>query len=555
MKNLLLSAIGAILCLSASSQTTVSTNGQKNPVLEEGTGTWTPFAPDGFRVSDDIKATSPNVIVLRHHSNDGMVNNQSQLVLSKFNKLGYPTASIDRKLFSPSQTDIYIHRQHWSSSVSTQLQVSPTFDVTLTYNYNPATRVISATVTGKALTSITGDYRTNLYIVEDSVTGTGSQYDQKNLYNTTSGHPYFGKGDPIVGFNHMNVVRDIMGGVDGTAAFTNPSVNTTASNTYTYTIPISYNAYRIKLVATVSKYNPSNVNDNEIQNAVESSNKNTPCNYPQPEVQICMVTTDTVSGKNLIVWEKAGIQQAKEYKIYRETSTQGTYQHIGTKASSQLSIFEDVNANPQTQSYKYKLTVVDSCNREMALDSADAHQTIHVSFNLLHNDTTYISWNPYIGKPYTTYTIKRSNNNGPFLQIAQVASTVTNYSDANPPTGVNQYRIEIDAQGSCAPTPDTILSTIISNTAIAWHTGVSNIESHQKIAIYPNPANNSISIGGVKHVESISISDITGRVIKTLSSANGSVKEINVSDLPNGTYLIKAVDKDGYYSIGKFQKM
>lgn len=555
MRNLLLLATGLLLCLHANSQITISTNGQKNPVLEELTGAWAQFCTDGFVVSDGIKSQSSNVIILRHHNQDGMVNTNSSSIITTFNGTGFPNGAIDRKLHS-NQTTTFISRGDWPSTVATQLQASPTFDVSLSYTYNPATRVISATVTGKALTSLSGDYRTNLYIVEDSVTGTGSQYDQKNFYDNQSTHPYFGKGNPIVGFNHMNVVRDIMDGVYGTAAFTNPSTNTTASNTYTYTVPVSYNIDQIRLVATVSKYNSSNINDNEIQNAVETNSANLPCAYQVPEVQICVVTTDTTTGKNLIVWEKSGIKHAKEYKIYRETTTPGTYQHIGTKASNQFSTFEDVNSNPQAQSYKYKLTVVDSCNREMPLDSSDAHQTVHVSFNVLSNNTIYISWIPYLGKPYTTYTIKRSNNNGPFVQIAQVGSSVTNYNDTNPPSGVNSYRVEIQVPGGCTPTAKTTAyNTIISNAAVAWHTGVGNIEPHQMITIYPNPTNSMINIEGAEYIERISISDITGRVIKTLSSANGSVKEVNVSDLPNGTYLIKAVDKDGYYSIGKFQKM
>lgn len=555
MKNLLLLATGLLLCLHATSQITISTNGQKNPVLEETTGAWAQFCTDGFVVSDGIKSQSSNVIILRHHSLDGMVNNVSNNIISTFGSSGFPLGAIDRKLHS-GQTSTFVNRGLWPTAVTTQQQVSATFDVSLSYTYNPTTRVISATVSGKALTSLSGDYRTNLYIVEDSVTGTGSQYDQKNFYDNQSTHPYFGKGNPIVGFNHMNVVRDVLGGVYGTAAFTNPTTNATASNTYTYTVPVSYDIDQVRLVATVSKYNSSNINDNEIQNAVETNSANLPCAYQVPEVQICVVTTDTTTGKNLIVWEKSGIKHAKEYKIYRETSTPGTYQHIGTKASNQFSTFEDVNSNPQAQSYKYKLTVVDSCNREMPLDSSDAHQTVHVSFNVLSNNTIYISWIPYVGKPYTTYTIKRSNNNGPFVQIAQVGSSVTNYNDTNPPSGVNSYRVEIQVPGGCTPTAKTTAyNTIISNAAVAWHTGVGNIESYQKLNIYPNPANNMINIDGVEQVESISISDITGRVIKTVRLINGRDNEVNVADLPSGTYIIRAIDKDGFKSMGKFQKM
>lgn len=556
MRSLYFFALAFFISTVIFAQDTVSTNGQKYALLESFTGAWTGWAPDGIVFLNNTKSTYPKTICLQHHYMDGMVNAQSTGVQQAYSVTGYPTGAIDRKLFS-GQTDIAMSRSFWNASVAAQLATSPNFDITLIYSYDPTTRQITASVTGTALANLTGNYYTNLYVVEDSVTGSGSQYNQANYSDATTGHPFFGAGNPITGFKHMNVVRDILGGVFGNTAFANPTVNATHTNNYTYTVPSGYNANHIRLVATVSKYGTS-INDREIQNAVESNMGAMPCSYIAPQVQICVVTVDTTSGKNLVVWEKTGIKHAKEYKIYRETGTPGTYQHIGTKAANLFSTYEDASSNPQAQSYKYKLTVVDSCNREMPLSMANAHQTVHVSFNVLTNNTVYISWVPYVGRSYTTYTIKRSNNGGPFVQIAQIGSSTTNYTDANPPSGVNSYRVEIQVPSGCNPSAKTTAyDVIISNAAVAWHTGVDNINAQGEVVIHPNPAADFVELTGVDDVQSVSVYDIAGKMMlnrEVNTNSNTSLK-VDISGLSGGMYLLKAINSDGSIKVARFQKL
>jgi len=55
-----------------------------------------------------------------------------------------------------------------------------------------------------------GDLRITVFLVSDSIIGTGKGYDQKNYYNSTQGHPMFGLGDPIVGYTHHRVVSAVV---------------------------------------------------------------------------------------------------------------------------------------------------------------------------------------------------------------------------------------------------------------------------------------------------------------------------------------------------------
>lgn len=640
MRNLLTLIFILSLAISVQAQqVTISTNGVKNPLVEATGTARVQFEPDGTVFLNNVKGNYPNAVIVQHHPSntykDAMEHSNATGWAAAVGLTAYPTAAIDRKLFS-GQSAIAITRPNYMAAVAQQNQISPNFELTLRYSYNSTSRVITAALTGKANSSLSGDYYLNLYVVEDSVTGTGSGYDQANFYNTQTGHPYFGAGNPIVGFNHRNVVRNMLGGVYGTAAFTNPTANTTYTQNYTYTIPSNFDPQKIHLVGTVAKYSSTNPNDREVQNAIQSngiicagtplnititpsgpttfcqgdsvtltgntgtgwtylwlrnnmpimgSNTNSltfkqsgvyqlsvlasgncpsvsqpiTVNVQEPEnVQICIVTADTVSGKNLIVWEKSGIMRAKTYKIYRETTTPNVFQLIGSQAANVFSTFEDTAVNPQAQSYGYKVTLVDSCNNELPLDSTSVHRTLNVQFVTLSNNNIYITWVPYVGRAYNTVSIMRSNNNGAWTQIAQVPNTATSYTDANPPSGVNSYRLEIQLQGgACSPSAKTTAyATIVSNATVAWHTDVQKVTNNKKLNIYPNPANDIINIVGLNTSNDIVITDITGRqVLHTKAKVAGNTTvQLDIKSLQQGMYILKAIDAEGNTSINKFRK-
>lgn len=70
--------------------------------------------------------------------------------------------------------------------------------------------------------------------------------------------------------------------------------------------------------------------------------------------------------------------------------------------------------------------------------------------------------------------------------------------------------------------------------------GTSNVDKN-KVKVYPNPFKDVLKISDVSYVESISISDVTGRVVRTVKAS----AEINLSDLKTGMYLIILNKNDG----------
>lgn len=63
-----------------------------------------------------------------------------------------------------------------------------------------------------------------------------------------------------------------------------------------------------------------------------------------------------------------------------------------------------------------------------------------------------------------------------------------------------------------------------------------------KISIYPNPATNYISINKDENVKQITIFNLVGRKLKTFEDVEKD-EQYDVSDLPNGMYLIQVIDK------------
>jgi hypothetical protein len=183
-------------------------------------------------------------------------------------------------------TSISVNRGQWQAKVNERLLLTNKYDLTMTHTYNPTTKVLTVNVTGKALEALTGSFVFNVYLTEDSVVGpNGSAYSQTNAtsYNTNPSHKYYNKNNgsgKIDGFQHMQVLRAMMGGTWGTAAATNPAANSSVTKTFTFTIPAQWGSpaltpkmNKLKLVGVVHKAQTgaiSSTNYPEVFNSVQA---------------------------------------------------------------------------------------------------------------------------------------------------------------------------------------------------------------------------------------------------------------------------------------------
>ncbi|MFH1319861.1 MAG: PKD domain-containing protein [Bacteroidota bacterium] len=168
---------------------------------------------------------------------------------------------------------------------------------------------------------------------------------------------------------------------------------------------------------------------------------------------ICIVTVDTTSTKNIVVWDKPVMAMGIDsFRVYREIAGLG-YAHVGSVAYDSLSEFVDTTSgvNPQTTSYRYKLSVIDSCSNESEL--SDYHETVHLTVNLGIPPALNLIWDNYEGFGFNYYRILRdSTGTGNFEVLDSVTSSNTTYTDPNPPTGYISYVIEVVHSTGCTST-------------------------------------------------------------------------------------------------------
>ena len=80
-----------------------------------------------------------------------------------------------------------------------------------------------------------------------------------NFYHTQAGHPYTGAGNPIIGYPHRHVVRDVPTGTWGDASFLSsaPAVNTNITKTYSLNLNPAWDKSKMEFVVFMNYYNTS----------------------------------------------------------------------------------------------------------------------------------------------------------------------------------------------------------------------------------------------------------------------------------------------------------
>ncbi|MFH1320321.1 MAG: GEVED domain-containing protein [Bacteroidota bacterium] len=170
-----------------------------------------------------------------------------------------------------------------------------------------------------------------------------------------------------------------------------------------------------------------------------------------PLQPICIVTVDTTSTKNIVVWEKPVVTGIDSFRVYREIAGLG-YTHIGSVLYDSLSEFVDTtnNINPQITSYRYKISVIDSCGNESVL--SDYHETVHLQ-TIVDSNNVKMNWDNYEGFGFSYYRLLiDSTGTGSFTPIDSVTSSNTTYTDIDPPLGDLTYVIEVMHATGCEAT-------------------------------------------------------------------------------------------------------
>ncbi|MBI4647362.1 MAG: SprB repeat-containing protein [Bacteroidia bacterium] len=222
-----------------------------------------------------------------------------------------------------------------------------------------------------------------------------------------------------------------------------------------------------------------------------------------PEYQpLCLVTVDSVTGKNLIIWEKIQEAGIAHYNIYRESNIAGLYYIIATIPGNNLSEYIDEQSYPKVRAYRYKISAVDECNNESPLSTH--HKTMHLTINEGIGQSYNLIWDHYEGFPFGTYLIYRHTNQTGWQLIDSIPNNLTSYTDWTPSMGQLYYRIGVLKNDSCFSSGDLkaqggpyaqSFSNLDDNGIPVY---IYSTKNNTELKIYPNPTRGTVIIEGLQ---------------------------------------------------------
>jgi hypothetical protein len=280
-----------------------------------------------------------------------------------------------------------------------------------------------------------------------------------------------------------------------------------------------------------------------------------------PIVPVCMVTTDSLSKYNIILWDKTAYTSIDSFIVYREIST-NNYARLASVPYHALSEFTDTlrskyfpnTGNPNAGTYRYKIQTRDTCGNYGSL--SPYHNTIYI----INNGGGTFSW-PQLytiengSNPVTSYVLMRDDSSkGNWHPVSSVSGTQQTISDPQYQSyqSIASWRVETRWGISCVPSrineqnsSSAGINSSHSNIYSNLHTGILNESRDLHLAVYPNPGNGyfTLETSGFQNPV-VEIYSVIGELVYK-ESCKKEKSEINLTELPKGIYLLRLISAEG----------
>ena len=292
---------------------------------------------------------------------------------------------------------------------------------------------------------------------------------------------------------------------------------------------------------------------------------------PLERPEICIVTVDSLTTTNLIVWEKPITNDIDHYRIYRETSQAGSFMLIDTVHYSNISVFNDVVASPRTKSWRYRISSVNQCGIESPPSSI--HKTIHLVIQDIGAGEYKVTWDNYEGITYSEYDVLRyTDESGEWeVILSSVPYNALPYT-IDQPTSIDglDYMIEIDPGFQCTATfgkAQDYNSSRSNKARGEFNPGSGTGDPNNSIVefesdtfsavIYPNPTSGEFNIDVNMTAETnetmfIKILSMDGRLVYE-GIINEGLNTISLNNAQSGIYLVH-LQKGNAAQVGRIVK-
>mgnify|MGYP002417662551 CR=1 FL=1 len=208
------------------------------------------------------------------------------------------------------------------------------------------------------------------------------------------------------------------------------------------------------------------------------------------------VAVDAQTGKYCISWTYTGTlpSLATHINIYKEGTSYGDFRLAATVPVSQMS-WIDADSDPQAHASRYCLSVAGADGTE-SLRTAP-HKTVHVMLNRGAGSSWNVVWNSYEGLDVTTYRILRGTDADNLTVIAEVAGSLTSYTDKTAPAGVCCYALDFDTTGKNEAKSHSTRSASEVRTNIVSSESATDIILADDITVLNMGENTAVAKGGI----------------------------------------------------------
>ena len=549
-----------ISCLTGFSQTIVSTDSQnKKVILEEYTGIYCGYCPDGHSRAQALKNQYPNdVFLINIHTGGYAIPNPAindpdfrtpfgDAIASQSNLTGYPSGSVNRQYFSSlaSNGGTAMGRGNWNTAASQVLNQSAYVNVGVEATINVQNNELTVHVEGY----YTGNSPQNTNYLNVVLT-------QNNTLGPQSGG---GMGSD---YNHMHRLIHMITGQWGEVISTT-STGSFIDETFTYTIPSNYNGIDVLItelnviafitetqqeIISGAEYTPTFVgiehsNDAAVMGLDDNLNDN--CGeIASPSVVVQNNGSDPITSLSI------------EYSINDGSSE--TYSWTGSIASLEFTSIElpSIGYSPSnTNSVNIIISDDDNNNNNsntFYFDQSNSYETSFVTLNLLtDNYGSETTWNlkdanGFIvaqGGPYT-------NNFTASLEIGIPSSNECYTFTINDSIGdgiccaygIGSYSISDDS-GNEIFSGGEFSSTEATTFRVGESLGLNSF-TDENLKIFPNPSNGIFTVKTTITNSSYKIYNLVGQTIKSGFINNGE-NSIDIRNSKDGIYFLMIKSTNG----------
>lgn len=273
--------------------------------------------------------------------------------------------------------------------------------------------------------------------------------------------------------------------------------------------------------------------------------------------EICIVTVDSATTTNLVVWEREQLSGIDYYNIYRESSVAGNYILIDTVSAQNLTVFNDVVASPMNRSWRYKISAVDFCGVEGPV--SPTHKTIHLVKSKISETEYQVTWDKYEGVIDGDLEFYRHTNELGWELVGVYPITQNSITDTPGSEEGLDYMVEIVPSEPCTATRAQDYNSSRSNKANSiFNPGEGTGDSHNSVnendggvpvTIYPNPTEGLLTIiSDSENVTGVTVYNASGAIVDEFEFSSEVVK--NYDYLQSGVYYLK-LTSDGNQTIKK----